>query len=90
MNKLKTNIQYQEGRQENFGNSQGTRLLILDDLLNQVYSEAVCDMFTKVSHHSNVSVFLLTENFSHQGKKCRDISLNAKYVVALKNVRDRN
>jgi len=62
----------------------------LDDLLNQVYSEAVCDLFTNGSHHRNVSVFLLTQNFFHQGTKCRDISLNAKYVVALKNVRDRN
>jgi hypothetical protein len=32
----------------------------------------------------------LTQNFFHQVAKCRDISLNAKYVVALKNVRDRN
>jgi hypothetical protein len=64
--------------------------LILDDLLNQVYSEAVCDLFTKGSHHRNVSVFVLTQNFFHQGTKCRDISLNAKYVVALNNVRDRN
>lgn len=35
------NIQYQEGLPENFGNAQGKpRLLILDDLLNEVYSEA--------------------------------------------------
>jgi hypothetical protein len=91
LDKLKKNIQYQEGLPENFGNAQGkTRRLILDDLRNQVYSEAVCDVFTKGSRHRNVSVLLLTQKFSHQGTKCRDISLNAKYVVALKNVRDRN
>ena len=85
------NIRFQEGLPETFGNTRGKpSLLILDDLLNQVYSETVCDLFTKGSHHRNVSVILVTQNLFHQGPKCRDISLNAKYVVALKNVRDRN
>ena len=30
------------------------------------------------------------QNFFHQAPHCRDISLNAKYLVALKNVHDRN
>jgi hypothetical protein len=69
------NIRYQEGLPDNFGDDWGKpRLLILHDLLNQVYSEAVYDLFTKGSHHRNVSVFLLTQNFFHQGAKCRDIS----------------
>jgi hypothetical protein len=81
---------HQEGLPEDFADTQGKpSLLILDDLLNQVYSEAVCDLFTKGSHHRKVSVFFLTQNVFHQGTKCRDISLNAKYLVALKNVRDR-
>ena len=85
------NIQFQEGLPENFGNVRGTpSLLILDVLLNQVYSEALCDLFTNGSHHRNVSVILETQNLFHKGPKCRDNSLNAKYVVALKNVRDRN
>jgi ABC-type dipeptide/oligopeptide/nickel transport system ATPase subunit len=65
------------------------RLLILDDLLNQVYSKNVCDLFTKVSHHSSVSAILITQNLFHQGRFCRDISLNAKYLVLLKNVSDK-
>jgi hypothetical protein len=55
-----------------------------------VFSRAVCDLFTKGSHHRNRSVILITQNFFHQAPHCRDISLNAKYLVALKNVRDRN
>ena len=50
----------------------------------------MCDLFRKRSHHRNVSVYLVTQNLFHQGPKCRDISLNAKYEVELKNVRDRN
>ena len=32
---------------------------------------------------------MLTKNLFHQGRYCRDISLNAHYVVAVKNVRDK-
>ena len=64
--------------------------MIIDDLLNDVYSKQVCDLFTKGSHHRNISVILNTQNFFHQGRYCRDISLNAKYLVLLKNVRDKN
>jgi hypothetical protein len=49
----------------------------------------VCDLFTKGSHHRNISVILITQNLFHQGRFCREISLNAKYIVVLKNIRDR-
>ena len=64
--------------------------MILVDLLNVVYSEQVCDLFTKGSHHRNISVILITQNFFHKGQYCRDILLNAKYLVQLKTVRDKN
>jgi hypothetical protein len=64
-------------------------LIILDDLLNTAYSKDVCDLFTKGSHHRYISVNLITQNLFHQGKFCRDISLKAKYIVVLKNVRER-
>jgi hypothetical protein len=89
--KLGRSIQYQEGLPENFGKAQGEpSLIILDDLLNKVYSKEICDLFTKGSHHRNISMLLLTQNIFHQGPNCRDISLNAKYLVLLKNVRDKN
>ena len=46
-------------------------------------------MFTKGSHHRNISVILITQNLFHQGKFYRDISLNSHYTVALINVRDK-
>ena len=70
-----------------FNNSgENPYLIILDDLLNDAYPKDVCDLFTKGSHHRNITVILITQNLFHQGKYYRDISLNAKYV--LKNVRD--
>jgi hypothetical protein len=52
---LKKNVQIREVVPENFENTQGLPcLFILDDLLNEVYSRAVCDLFTKGSHHRNL------------------------------------
>jgi len=66
-------------------------LFILDDMLNDAYSSGlVCDLFTKGSHHRNISFILITLNIFHQSKHCNEISLNATYLVLLKNVRDRS
>ena len=85
LDKLGLNITYQEGLPATYGNSQGyPSLIILDDLLNETYGRDICDLFTKGSHHRNISVVLLTQKLFHQGTHCRDISLNAKYLVLLK------
>ena len=66
-------------------------MCILDDLLNDAYSSGrVCDLFTKGNHHRNISVILITQNIFNQANHCRDISLNSKYLILLKNVRDRS
>jgi len=49
----------------------------------------VCLLFTRGSHHRNISVILITQNLFHQGRNFKDISLNAKYFVLFKNVRDK-
>jgi len=91
ISKLGLNISYQEGLPESYGNARGEpSLIILDDLLNEAYGRNVCDLFTKGCHHINISVVLLTQNIFHQGTHFRDISLNSKYLVLLKNVRDKN
>jgi len=87
----KSDVHFNEGSPTDFENARGRPcLVILDDLLNDVYSKQVCELFTKGSHHRNISVILITQNLFHQGCYCRDISLNAKYLVLLKNVRDKN
>jgi ABC-type dipeptide/oligopeptide/nickel transport system ATPase subunit len=85
------NIRFHKRVPENFNNVKGEpSIIILDDLLNDVYSKDVCVLFTRGGHHRNMSVILITQNLFHQRKHCRDISLNAKYLVLLKNVRDKN
>lgn len=65
------------------------KLLILDDLMRESSSDVILDLFTKGSHHKNISVIFITQNIFHQGKAQRDISLNSKYIVLFKNPRDR-
>jgi len=81
---LLSNTTYHVGVPEKFGGGVGRpRLLIIDDLLNDVYSKQLCDMFKRGSHQRNISVNLITQNLFQHGRKCRNIMLNAHYVVAL-------
>lgn len=65
-------------------------LLILDDMMNDdKANKKACQLFTRDSHHRNISVIFITQNLFHKGTYCRDISLNAKYIVLLKNPRDK-
>ena len=81
-------IEFQEGlpNLEVFDGKERT-LLVLDDLMNET-DERVTKIFTKISHHRNVSVLYLTQNLFYNGKHTRTISLNAHYLVLFKNVRD--
>jgi len=87
---LPAKIRFNQGVPDDFGDARGEPgLLILDDLLNYVYSKHVCDLFTRVSHHRNIIVNLITQNIFHQGRFSRNIPLKVHYIVALKNVRDK-
>lgn len=64
-------------------------LIILDDLMCESGKDVdVLNVFTKNSHHNNISVILLVQNIFYKGRHMRDISLNATYIVCMKNPRD--
>lgn len=65
------------------------KLIIIDDLMRESSNNTIVDLFTKGSHHKNISVIFITQNIFHQGHGQRDISLNANYIVLFKNPRDR-
>ena len=56
------NVEFIEGlpQRENFYGTQST-LLILDDLMNET-NRSVTDLFTKGSHHRNLSVVYIVQN----------------------------
>ena len=62
-------------------------LLVIDDLIQET-NETVANLFTKGSHHRNVSVLFLAQNLFPKNKFARTISLNAHYMVLFKNPRD--
>ena len=65
-------------------------LIVLDDLMAQSGKDKrIADLFTKESHHSNLSVIYMVQNIFHQRKEMRNISLNAHYIVLFKSPRDR-
>ena len=64
-------------------------VLVLDDLMrNCSDDERILDLFTKVSHHCDVTCIYLTQNLFPPGKFSRSISLNAHYIIAFNNPRD--
>lgn len=63
-------------------------LLILDDLMSETNAD-VSNLFTKFAHHKNLSVIFIVQNLFPKGKYARDVSLNAHYIIAFKNPRDK-
>ena len=62
-------------------------LLIIDDFVNESSTD-VSKIFTKCSHHRNISVFFITQNIFYKSKDSRTMSLNVHYIVAFNNPRD--
>jgi len=62
-------------------------LVVIDDLMHET-NETVANLFTKGSHHRNVSVVYLAQNLFPKNKFARTMSLNAHYMVLFKNPRD--
>jgi hypothetical protein len=64
-------------------------LIVLDDLMAQSSKDKrIANLFTKGSHHRNLSIIYIVQNIFHQGNEMRNISLNAHYIVLFKSPRD--
>ena len=89
-NKLKNKVEFFQGlpQEDFFYNNTLPTLAIVDDLTTEHSNNKsiIKNMFTRGSHHLNVSVFFLTQNIFD--KSLRDISLNSHYIVLLKTARD--
>jgi len=68
----------------------GVTLKITPRIISKsAYSTKRSQLFTKGSHHRNISLVLITQNLFHQGPSSRNIPLNSKYIVVFKNPRDK-
>lgn len=70
---------------ENIPNDRHHRWLIIDDLMDENNGQAD-GLYTKLSHHMNISVFFVVQNFFK--KQQRTMSLNTHYLFLFKNPRD--
>ena len=50
----------------------------------------ILDIFTKKSHHRNISIILLTNNIFAKDTCMRTMSLNSHYLMLFNNPRDRS
>jgi len=51
--------------------------------------QRIVNLFTRGSHHRNLSVIDIAQTLFHQGKGSRSISLNSHYLVLFKNPCDK-
>lgn len=73
--------------EETFPNDGANRWLIIDDLMQEASKGGELDaLFTKLSHHLNITVFLVVQNFFL--KSLRTVSVNSHYFFLGKNPRD--
>ena len=61
-------------------------LIVIDDLMSETSNDKrICDLFTKGSHHHNLSVICLVQNLYYQEKESRTMSLYSQYLVLFNN-----
>jgi hypothetical protein len=88
-------IEFNQGIPEDIDNADyldtsQRNLIVLDDLMAQSGEDKrIADLFTKGSHHRNLSIIYIAQNVFHEGKEMRNISLNAHYIVLFKSPRDK-
>ena len=68
-------------------NPETRNLFIVDDMMGEK-DAVISKLFTKKSHHGNLSVIYIVQNLFHHSKEHRIMSLNASYLCLTKNVRD--
>lgn len=63
------------------------KLLILDDMMDNAKESSMNEMFTKGSHHWNLSIIHIVQNVFYAG--LRTSRINAQYLILMKNPSDR-
>ena len=65
-------------------------LMVIDDqMADAVEDKRIVNLFTRGSHHHNLSITYIVQNLFYQGKGGRGISLNSHYLVLFKNPPDK-
>ena len=60
-----------------------------DQMIDAGGDKRIVNLFTRGSHHRNLSLIYIMQTLFHQGKGSRSISLNSRYLVLFKNPGDK-
>ena len=83
-------VEFIEGLPKSFQNycDNNHNLIVIDDLQHEANnSKEVEQLFTRGSHHKNLTVIFLNQNLFYKGSYARTIALNCHYMVLFKNPR---
>ena len=58
-------------------------------MIDDSKDKRIVNLFTRGSHHRNLSVIYIVQNLFHHRKGSRSINLNSHYLVLFKNPRDK-
>jgi hypothetical protein len=81
-------IQFHKGLPQEYADgSDAPSIVVLDDLMCEASkSEDACAAFTRTSHHRNVCILMLVQNFFY--KNLKNMTGNCQYLTIMKNPRD--
>ena len=89
------NIEFVKGiptalEQDDYFSVNKRNLIVFDDqMIEAGKDQRIVNLFTKGSHHRNLSVIYIVQNLFHKGKGNRSINLNSHYLVLFKIPRDK-
>ena len=66
-------------------------VMVIDDLMNESGNDKqLGNLFTKGSHHMNISIIFISQNLFHQGSQMRAVGLNSQYKLLTKNPNEKS
>ena len=69
----------------------GHDIIIIDDLMTELgNNKDLSALFTKGSHHQNLSVIFITQNFYHQASQMRTLHVNSHYIIMMNSPRGKS
>ena len=82
----KCEVQYIDGLPSNLEiENFKPNLIIIDDLMTELgNNKSLTNLFTKGSHHMNISIIFISQNFYHKGPEMTTVKRNCHYLIFMK------